>query len=114
VNLNSGVQSYPVSFDWTSEGGLFDQMSGPLEQTLFIFHSESSATNVPRKNTGFSEPTVAHAPQRRGFLKVISHTFPVQITSTGVNSGQLNPSGRQLFLALRLKTTSAFVPQPGG
>ncbi len=39
------------------------------------------ATDVPRKNTGFREPTVAHAPQRRGFLKVISHTFPVQIAS---------------------------------
>jgi hypothetical protein len=33
VHRNSGVQSDSVSFDSTSESGLFDQVSGPLWQT---------------------------------------------------------------------------------
>ena len=97
MNLNSGVQSYPVSFDWTSEGSLFDQLSGPLRQTLFIFHSDKPATDVPRKNTGFHESTVAYVPQTKALLKVFSHTFPVQITSTGVNSAQLTRRDASCF-----------------
>jgi hypothetical protein len=86
-----------VSFDWTSEGSLFDQMSGPLRQTFLHLSFRELAINVPRKNTGFCESAVAHVPQTKGLLELFSHTFPVQITSTGVNSAQLTVGDAAFF-----------------
>ena len=37
MNRDGCVQSYTASFDGTAEGGLFDQMSGPLFRVLLMF-----------------------------------------------------------------------------
>jgi hypothetical protein len=37
MNRHGSVQSYTISFDGTAEGGLFDQMSGPLFRVSLMF-----------------------------------------------------------------------------
>jgi hypothetical protein len=51
----------------------------------------------PVKSRAFCLVTVAHVPQAKGLLKMFSHTFPVQITSAGVNSGATNQSDAKLW-----------------
>ena len=44
----------------------------------------------PVKCLAFCGPSVARAPHASDLLKMFGHTFPVQITPTGVNSGATN------------------------
>jgi hypothetical protein len=63
---DGSMESDTVSFDGTAESGLFDQMSGPLLQSLTHVSTNYGATNVPSEIAGYWTASVASLPQRRG------------------------------------------------
>jgi hypothetical protein len=65
MNRDGSMESDTVSFDGTAESGLFDQMSGPLLQSLTHVSKIFGATNVPGEFAGYWTVSVASPPQLR-------------------------------------------------